>query len=100
VIDWTIRMMTQTSLQATIELNRVQTTTDFRAELAAIELPALIVHGDHDVSAPLDITGRPTARLIPRANLNIYEGACHGLYFTHAERLNGELRDFIDATAR
>lgn len=95
IVDWTIRMMTQTSLQAAIELNRVQTTTDFRGELANITLPTLVIHGDRDASAPLELTGRPTAQLIPGARLKVYEGGPHGLYFTHAERLNHDLLDFL-----
>ena len=78
IVDWTIRMMTQTSLQAAVELNRVQTTTDFRGELAKITVPTLIIHGDRDASAPLELTGRPTAQLIPGARLKVYEGARTG----------------------
>jgi pimeloyl-ACP methyl ester carboxylesterase len=94
-LDWTIRMMLQTSHQAMLELARVQTITDFRAELAKIEVPSLILHGDRDASAPLELTGRPTAALIPGASLHVYEGAGHGFYFTHAERLNRDLLAFL-----
>ena len=38
-----------------------------------------ITHNDKDVSAPIDLTGRPTAALIPNADLKVYEGAPHGL---------------------
>jgi len=94
-LDWTIRMMLQTSHQAMLELARVQTVTDFRAELARIRVPSLVVQGDRDASAPLELTGRPTAALIGGASLNVYEGAGHGLYFTHAERLNQDLLAFL-----
>lgn len=94
-LDWTIRMMLQTSHQAMLELARVQTVTDFRAELARICVPSLVVQGDRDASAPLELTGRPTAALIEGASLNVYEGAGHGLYFTHAERLNQDLLAFL-----
>ncbi|TDY21636.1 pimeloyl-ACP methyl ester carboxylesterase [Paraburkholderia sp. BL6665CI2N2] len=93
--DWTIRMMLQTSHRAMLELARVQTITDFRAELARIEVPSLVLHGDRDASAPLELTGRPTAALIPGASLHVYEGAGHGFYFTHAERLNRDLLAFL-----
>ena len=94
VIDWTIRMMTQTSLHAAIELNRVQTSTDFRSELTRMRTPTLLIHGDRDASAPLDLTGRPAAALIPGARLVVYEGGPHGLYFTHKEKLNRDLAQF------
>ena len=94
-LDWTIRMMLQTSQQAMLELARIQTITDFRAELARVRVPSLVVHGDRDASAPLELTGRPTAALIAGASLNVYEGAGHGLYFTHAEKLNQDLLAFL-----
>ena len=52
VIDWTMRMMTQTSLHAAVELNRIQTSTDFRSELSRIRIPTLLIHGDRDASIP------------------------------------------------
>jgi non-heme chloroperoxidase len=94
---WTINMMTEASLLAAVELSKIQTSTDFRAELARLTRPALIVHGDRDASAPLEITGRPAAALIPDARLEIYEGAPHGLYFTHAKRLNDDIAAFAAA---
>jgi non-heme chloroperoxidase len=93
--DWTIRMMTQTSLLAALELNRIQTSTDFRSELGKIDRPTLIVHGTRDASAPIELTGRPAAALIPGARLEVYEGGPHGLYFTHARRLNDHLSEFV-----
>jgi non-heme chloroperoxidase len=92
--DWTINMMLETSLVAARGLNHSQTSTDFRPELAAIKLPSLVIHGDRDASAPLELTGRPTAQAIPGARLSVYEGGPHGMYFTHQERLNRELAAF------
>jgi len=94
IIEWTARMMMQASLQAALELSNIQLRTDFRAELAQIKLPAMVIHGDRDASAPLELTGRPTAASIEGANLKIYEGGPHGLYFTHKERLNADLAQF------
>ena len=64
------------------------------ADLASITTPTLIVHGDRDVSAPLALTGEPTARLIPRATLVVYEGAPHGLFVTHMDRLTRDVAAF------
>ena len=57
---------------------------------------SLVIHGDRDVSAPLEFTGRRTADLIPGARLRVYEGAPHGLFVTHAERLNADLLSFVE----
>lgn len=50
-----------------------------------------MIHGDADVSAPLPVTGAPTAALLPRGRLRVYPGAPHGLHVTHADRLNQDL---------
>lgn len=76
-------------------LTRIQMTTDFRPELARLDLPVLVVHGDADASAPIELTGRPAAALIPSAELCVYEGAGHGLYFTHQQRLNDDILRFV-----
>src|SRR5262249_49017824 len=94
VIDWTARTMTQASLLATVELARIQLDTDFHPELARIRVPVLVIHGDADASAPIDLTGRPAAAMIPGARLVVYEGAPHGLYFTHRRRLNEDIAAF------
>jgi pimeloyl-ACP methyl ester carboxylesterase len=88
-------MLLQTSLPVALACNRAVIDTDFRAELTQISKPTLLIHGDTDASTPLAITGRPTAALIPDCELKIYEGAPHGLMFTHAERLNADLLAFI-----
>jgi non-heme chloroperoxidase len=92
--EWVRSLMLRTSMKALIECNRSMTATDFRAELPKISVPTLLIHGDKDVSAPLDLTGRPTATLIPNARLEVYEGAPHGLFLTHMERLTKDLLTF------
>lgn len=94
MLDWIADVMLRCSMKALVECNRALTSTDFRAELGKVELPTLIVHGDKDVSAPLPITGQKTIALMPQATVKIYEGAPHGLFLTHAERLNKDLMEF------
>ena len=95
MIEWGIDMCYQASLKALIDTNIAGTETDFRAELRKVTLPALIIHGDSDSSAPLDFTGRRTAQLIPGSELKVYSGAPHGLFITHMERLNRDLLAFV-----
>ena len=47
------------------------------------------------VSAPLERTGKRTAQLMPNSHLLVYEGAPHGLMFTHMQRLNADLISFL-----
>src|SRR5262249_35816213 len=92
--EWIRTLMLGTSMKALVECNRSMASTDFRAELPKISVPTLLIHGDKDVSAPIDVTGKPTANLIPGAHLKIYEGAPHGLFLTHMDRLTADILEF------
>lgn len=93
-IQWTADMMLRASFYAAVQLNRIQTSTDFRRELARIDVPALVLHGDSDASAPLELTGRPTAERLARASLKVYEGGTHGMYLNQAARVNADIAAF------
>jgi pimeloyl-ACP methyl ester carboxylesterase len=95
--DWVKDLMLSTPLPVAIETNRRITATDFRKELPGITVPTLIIHGDKDASAPIELTGRPAAAMIPKAQLKVYEGAPHGIFLTHKDRLNADLLGFIKA---
>jgi non-heme chloroperoxidase len=99
MIQWGISLAYQTSLHAAIESNVAVTETDFREELRKINIPTLIVHGTADKSCPLEMTGKPTASLIPGCELKIYEGAPHGVLLTHVEQLNKDLMQFLRQVA-
>jgi non-heme chloroperoxidase len=96
MIDATMQMMNLTSHQAMLAMSRIQTTTDFRSELTRIKTPTLLIHGDCDASAPIELTSQPAAALIPGARLEVYEGGPHGLYVTHKDRLNLDIVRFVD----
>lgn len=95
--DWIKALMLTTPLPVALETNRRVTATDFRKELPGISVPTLIIQGDNDASAPIELTGRAAAALIPKAELRVYEGAPHGLFLTHKDRLNADLAGFITA---
>jgi len=69
--------------------------TDFRADLAKIDKPTLVIHGDDDQIVPIDAAGRASAKLINGAMLLVYKGAPHGLTDTHKDRLNQDLLGFL-----
>lgn len=69
--------------------------TDFRGDIPAIEVPALIVHGTADNILPIDATGRRFAKALPSAKYVEIEGAPHGLLWTHAQEVNRELLSFL-----
>jgi len=69
--------------------------TDFTEDLKKFSLPTLILHGDDDQIVPIDAAARASSRLIPHAELVIYNGAPHGITDTHKERLNNDLLAFL-----
>lgn len=69
--------------------------TDFRPDLAKVDVPTLVIHGDDDQIVPFDISGKLTAQLVPDAQLIVYEGGAHGLPDTDRGRLHEDLLRFI-----
>jgi non-heme chloroperoxidase len=98
MMQWVSTLLVQCPLPVAIACNKAVTTTDFRAELTKIAVPALVIHGDRDVSAPLAISGKPTAALIRGCDFKVYEGAPHGLMYTHMEMLQKDILKFIRDT--
>ena len=92
---WLVRLMLNTPLPVLLACNGAMVEADHRPGLRHIDKPVLVIHGDTDVSAPIDLTGRPTAARIPNARLNVYRDAPHGLFVTHAKRVNADLEMFI-----
>lgn len=95
VADHTIRTCLATRPHVALACMDTMLRTDFRADLTAIDLPVLILHGDADESTPLELTGRPTAELLDDATLRVYPGAGHGLYVTHQDEIALDLGRFL-----
>ncbi len=99
LVDWGLRMILATPLHVQLATLRSHSETDFRPDLAAVRVPTLVLHGDADQSAPIELTGRPTAAQIAGARLEVYAGAPHGLMLTHVDRVHRDLFAFVDASA-
>lgn len=69
--------------------------TDFRDDIPAVTVPALIVHGTADNILPIDVTARRLAALLPEADFVEIDGAPHGLLWTHADEVNAALLGFV-----
>jgi pimeloyl-ACP methyl ester carboxylesterase len=81
--DWIRSIMQSVALPTVLACHRAFTAADFRGDCRRIDCPTLVLHGDRDASAPLAITGRATAELIPNCRLTVIEGAPHALPQTH-----------------
>src|SRR5579863_6201769 len=69
--------------------------TDFREDLARIDVPTLVIQGDADRILPIAATGRRTAKLIKGARLLVVKDGPHCITWTHAEEVNGALLSFL-----
>ena len=69
--------------------------TDFRDDVAKIDVPTLIVHGDEDRIVPFLISGKKAAESIKGSRLEVVKGAPHGFASTHAAHLNKLMLDFL-----
>jgi non-heme chloroperoxidase len=69
--------------------------TDFRQDLARIDVPTLIVHGDADRIVPIEVSGRRTAAMVKGSRLVAVKEGPHGLNWTHADEVNRELLSFL-----
>ena len=85
----------QASLKATLACAGAFATTDFRPDLAHFKVPTLIIHGTDDQTVPIDAAGRAAAKGIAGSTLLEYDGAPHGLFATHKDKLTADLLDFI-----
>lgn len=95
MMEWVAGMMREVPIPVAIATNRALISTDLRPVLGKIDRPVLILHGDKDVSAPLDITGRRTAAGIKGVVLKVYAGGPHGLFVTHMKQVNADLLAFL-----
>ncbi|MGH9715457.1 MAG: alpha/beta fold hydrolase [Candidatus Acidiferrales bacterium] len=68
---------------------------DFRADVAKIDVPTLVIHGVADRIVPIDAAGRRTAEMIPGARLHEVKDGPHAVVSTHAEEVNAELINFL-----
>ncbi|EPH39681.1 putative Arylesterase [Streptomyces aurantiacus JA 4570] len=94
LVDFLTRQALDGSLRASVEITRTLFTQDLRQDLCDVDVPTLIVHGDQDPTAPLELCAHRSACLIPGSRTVVYEGGSHGLFATHADRLNTELLTF------
>jgi len=68
---------------------------DFRNDVAKIDIPTLVIHGDADRIVPINASGAKTARLVKGARFVPVQDGPHNIAWTHAEEVNTELVNFF-----
>lgn len=95
VLTQTLNIALLASLKGTVDCVTAFAGTDFRPDLAKVDVPTLVIHGDADHIVPFEVTGKRAAEQIAGAELKIYKGAPHGFAVTHAQQLNEDLLAFV-----
>jgi pimeloyl-ACP methyl ester carboxylesterase len=95
ILEWTNALAFTASQKATLDCMVSFSQTDFRKELASINVPTLIIHGDDDKTVPIKATSEQAAAMIAGSVYKVYSGAPHGLFYTHKNELNKDIVSFI-----
>jgi non-heme chloroperoxidase len=69
--------------------------TDFRADLAKIDIPTLALHGTADRILPFEVTAGRLSGLIADVTVIPVEGGPHNIGWTHHEEVNSALLSFL-----
>jgi non-heme chloroperoxidase len=72
---------------------------DFREDVARIDIPTLVIHGDADRILPIEASGARTVKLIKGARSLVVKGGPHCITWTHAEEVNSEVLNFFGKAA-
>lgn len=91
----TLNIALLASLKGTIDCVTAFGETDFRPDMAKIDVPTLVIHGSNDQIVPFETTGKLAAEMIKNATLKVYDNAPHGFALTHQDQLNEDLLAFV-----
>lgn len=69
--------------------------TDFRADLAALSVPTLVIHGDGDQIVPFEVSGRRMPQFVPQAVTDVIAMGPHGLLASHPDEVAASMLDFL-----
>lgn len=89
------RQLLDTPTPVAMRCFRTLYSTDLRQDLAKLDRPTLILHGARDVQAIPAITAERVAAGVRGSQLKIYDDAPHGIWVTHAERVNKDIEEFM-----
>ncbi|MGB5853116.1 MAG: alpha/beta hydrolase [Rhodanobacter sp.] len=69
--------------------------TDFSDDLAAIDVPTLVMHGDDDQVVPIADSALLAAKQLKRGTLKVYPGLSHGMLTVNADVVNRDMLAFF-----
>lgn len=85
----------QANKEAALACMEAFATTDFRADLEKVNVPALVLHGDSDATVPFEGSGQRTHEALSTSELHVISEAPHGCNVSHANEWNDALLKFL-----
>jgi non-heme chloroperoxidase len=95
VLTQTLNIALLASLKGTLDCVTAFSETDFRGDLAKVDVPVLVIHGSNDQIVPFEATGKLAHQQIAGSELKVYENGPHGFAVTHQDQLNHDLLAFL-----
>lgn len=95
VIDNWLELAAPCSTDAAVACIDAFARTDFRDDLAKVDVPTLVIHGAGDEIVPISVSGDRTAVAIEHAEKVVIEGGPHGILDSHPDEFNTALLDFL-----
>lgn len=71
-------------------------TSDLRQALSDIDIPTLLIHGEHDKLAPVAAAQWMSQQLL-QAELHVIEGAAHEPFISHPQDFTQQVTEFLKA---
>ncbi len=95
VVELARRLMSDASPEAVVAaLEAMKRRSDATAELDGLDVPTLVIVGEQDATAPVDVAEEMAQRL-PKARLAVIPGAGHLSSLEQPEAFNAELQRFL-----
>ncbi len=94
---WGRQILERAPQDSAIRLFEVMLGIDLRAQLSQIQLPVLVIHGEHDRLLPLD-AARWLVGQLPNARLHVVSGAGHVPTVTHPDEVAAAIDSFFAAS--
>lgn len=95
IIDNWWRQGMMSGFKASYDCIKAFSETDFTEDLKKFDVPTLIMHGDDDQIVPIADSALISSKLVPNAELKVFEGFPHGMCTTHHEQVNDYLLGFL-----
>ncbi|WP_420113668.1 alpha/beta fold hydrolase [Pseudactinotalea sp.] len=70
-------------------------TSNFSDDVARIDVPTLVIHGDGDAIVPFEVSGKRVHEQVPGSDLVLIQGGPHGITASHPDEVNDALLAFL-----